>query len=208
MWQIFTGSLVLSIIHALIPNHWIPLIAIGKTERWTQRETLTASLITAFAHIASTVMIGIMVGFIGYKLSGIFNLISTLVAPLVLIIIGVIYLILDLRHSGRHHEHSHFNIKRGNKSRFAIIVSLSIAMFLSPCIELEVFYFQAGTIGWTGIFIVSVVYVLITPLLMITFVYLGLQGLNRFNWHFLEHHGRRITGVVLIVLGLLAYFLQ
>jgi putative Mn2+ efflux pump MntP len=207
MWQIFVGSVILSIIHALIPNHWLPLIAIGKAERWTQRETLSAAIITALAHIASTIIIGIVVGFIGYKLSGAFELISSIIAPSVLVLLGLIYLITDLLHAHRH-EHAHLSVNKNAKSRFAILASLSLAMFLSPCIELEAYYFQAGTLGWTGIFVVSAVYTLVTPSLMVLFVYLGTKGLSRFNWHFLEHHMRKITGIILIALGLLAYFVH
>jgi putative Mn2+ efflux pump MntP len=207
MWQIFVGSVILSIIHALIPNHWLPLIAIGKTERWTQRETLSATLITALAHIASTILIGIAVGFIGYKLSGAFELISSIIAPLVLVILGLVYIIADMLHA-QHHEHSHLSVDKNIKSRFAILVSLSLALFLSPCIELEAYYFQAGTLGWTGILIVSAVYALVTPSLMVILVFLGTKGLDKFNWHFLEHHMRKITGIILIALGLLAYFVH
>jgi nickel/cobalt exporter len=207
MWQVFAGSIILSIIHALIPNHWLPLIAIGKAERWTQRETLSATLITALAHIASTIIIGIAVGFIGYKLSGAFELISSIIAPSVLVFLGLVYIITDLLHSHRH-EHSHLSVKTNAKSRFAILASLCIAMFLSPCIELEAFYFQAGTLGWPGIVIVSTVYALVTPSLMVLLVYLGTKGLDRFNWHFLEHHMRKITGIILIALGSLAYFVH
>jgi len=207
MWQVLAGSFVLSIIHALIPNHWLPLIAIGKAEGWTQREILSATLITALAHIASTIIIGIVVGFIGYKLSGAFELISSIIAPSVLVILGLVYIITDLLHA-HHHEHDHLAVNRNAKSRFAILASLSLAMFLSPCIELEAYYFQAGTLGWTGIFVVSVVYALVTPSLMVILVYLGTKGLARFNWHFLEHHMRRFTGIILIALGLLAFFVH
>ncbi|MBN1415228.1 MAG: hypothetical protein JW973_09025 [Bacteroidales bacterium] len=207
MWQIFFGSILLSIIHALIPNHWLPLIAIGKTEQWTQKETLTAAIITAFAHIASTIIIGIAVGFIGYKLSDAFELISSIIAPLILIILGLVYIIIDLLHANRH-MHAHLSVNKNTKSRLVILASLSLAMFLSPCIELEAYYFQAGTLGWMGILIVSVVYTLITPSLMVLLVYLGMRGLDKFNWHFLEHHMRKITGIVLIALGLMAYFVH
>ncbi len=207
MWQLFIGSVALSVIHALIPNHWLPLIAIGRTEKWTRRETLSATLITALAHIASTIIIGIAVGFIGYKLSGSFELISSVIAPLVLIALGLVYVILDLRHAGRH-EHGHLSVSKNARSRFAILASLSLAMFLSPCIELEAYYFQAGTSGWIGILIVSAVYALVTPSLMVLLVYLGMKGLNRINPHFLEHHTRKITGIVLIALGLLAYLIH
>ena len=81
-------------------------------------------------------------------------------------------------------------------------------MFLTPCFEIEAYYFQAGTIGWTGIFIVSTVYLVVTLLVMLLLVYLGLKGIRTFNSNFLEHHEKGITGVVLIFLGIIAYMVK
>ncbi len=211
MYQVFIGSLVLSLIHALIPNHWIPLIAISKTEKWTQRQTLLATVITGVSHTLSTIIIGIVVGIIGYKLSSQYTFISSVAAPIILIGLGLIYIILDIRGMYHHHHHNHDHKPTGtsktDKSKWrAILTSLSIAMFLTPCFEIEAYYFQAGTIGWLGIFIVSVVYLLMTIVIMLLLVYLGIKGIQTFNSHFLEHHEKGITGIVLIALGLLAYF--
>jgi cytochrome c biogenesis protein CcdA len=210
MEQILVGSLILSIIHALIPNHWIPLIAISKTEKWTNRETLFATFITGFSHTLSTIFIGIIVGFVGIKLSQNYSYITKIAAPLILILIGIIYFVIDLRSSHHHHHHIDVNEQKlkNKKSHFAIILSLSIAMFLTPCIEIEAYYFQAATIGWLGILIVSSVYLLVTLIIMFSLVYLGLKGINKINSHYLEHHEKRITGTVLILLGLLAYFVE
>lgn len=210
MEQILVGSLILSIIHALIPNHWIPLIAISKTEKWTNRETLFATFITGFSHTLSTIFIGIIVGFVGIKLSQNYSYITKIAAPLILIIIGIIYFVIDLKSSHLHHHHFDVDEQKlkNKKSHFAIILSLSIAMFLTPCIEIEAYYFQAATIGWLGILIVSSVYLLVTLIIMFSLVYLGLKGINKINSHYLEHHEKRITGTVLILLGLLAYFVE
>src|SRR5437667_12111651 len=96
MLQILIASLLLSVIHASIPNHWLPLIAIGKAERWTHSEIMLGTVITAFAHTLSTVIIGIIVGAIGYKLASSYGIISGIVAPAILVLLGIIYLILDL----------------------------------------------------------------------------------------------------------------
>ena len=213
MYQIFIGSLVLSLIHASIPNHWIPLIALGKTEKWTQRQTLLATVITGFAHTMSTVFVGIVVGLIGYKLSARYSLISETIAPFILVGLGIVYLFLDFRGSQHHHGeegHNHYSVsvKSEKKKWIATLTSLSIAMFLTPCIEIEAYYFQAGTSGWTGIFIVSVVYTLTTVIVMLILVYLGMKGINSFKSHFLEHHEKSITGTVLIALGLLAFLVK
>jgi nickel/cobalt transporter (NicO) family protein len=209
MWQLFLGSMLLGLIHPLFPNHWIPLIAISKTEKWTNKETIFATLITGFSHTLSTIIIGIIVGFVGIKLSESYSYITRIAAPLILVIIGVIYLILDFRSS---HHHHHFEINNGSakdrKSKTAIIFSLCIGLFFSPCIEIEAYYFQAATQGWTGILLVSLVYLIMTLTIMVSLVYLGLKGVNKLNSHFLDHHEKSITGVVLILLGLLAYFVE
>jgi len=96
MWEIFSGSLILSMIHALIPNHWIPLIAISKTEKWSKKETLFATFITGFSHTFSTIIIGIIVGFVGIKLSESYHTITKIAAPVILLLLGVIYVLLDL----------------------------------------------------------------------------------------------------------------
>lgn len=210
MWEIFVGSFMLSIVHALIPNHWIPLIAISKSEKWTTKETLSATFITGTAHIFSTILIGILVGFIGHQLSSSFEFITEIIAPAILVILGAVFIFLDLHHS-HHGEHDHFKLEEKrlkNRSKNAILVSLSVAMFFSPCLELEAYYFHAGTFGWPGIFIVSSTYLIITVSLMILLVYAGLKSIARFRAHFLEHHHKLITGIILIILGILAYFLH
>jgi len=209
MWQIFLGSLLLSLIHALIPHHWIPLIAISKSEKWTTKETLFATFVTGLSHMISTIIIGIIVGFVGIKLSESYSSIMSLAAPTILLGMGIIFVLLDLRSS---HQHEHFNIDneaiKNKKSKTAIITSLSLAMFFAPCIEIEVFYFQAATFGWAGIFVVSAVYLVMTLLFLFALVYLGLKGVSKFNLHFLENHSKSFTGIILILLGLVAYFVE
>ena len=210
MYQIFIGSEILSVIHACIPNHWLPLIAVGKSEKWTQRQTLQATVITGFAHTLSTIMIGILVGLAGFKLSASYSIISETIGPAILIGLGMIYLILGFRHHNHHHEMNPVVVEPVQKqSRWlAIIASLSLAMFLTPCVEIEAFYFQAGTLGWPGIFMVSAVYVTTTVLAMLLLVFLGMKGVGTFRSGFLEHHEKQVTGAVLVLLGILALLVR
>lgn len=204
MLQIFLGSFLLSIVHASIPNHWLPLIAISKSENWSRRDTITATAIAGFSHTASTILIGMLVGLLGFKLSENFEPVIRIIAPVILIALGSIYIFM-----GKKHSHSHFQDSEritDKSSRIAIIASLSIGMFFSPCIEIEAYYFSAGLIGWSGILIISAVYLIVTMIGMLILVDLGLKGINKLNWHFLEHNERRVTGTVLILMGFLAFF--
>jgi hypothetical protein len=208
MIQLLLGSFLLSVVHAAIPNHWIPLVAISKSEKWPRSTTLTVTAISGLAHTASSIAIGLLVGLLGYKLSGEFEVVTSIVAPLILVGMGVIYLILDFR--GGHHHHHHFDqaVDKSKKSLTAIVISLSVAMFFSPCIEIEAYYFHAGTQGWMGVLAVSIVYLIVTVLGMLILVDLGLRGAKRLRSHFLEHHEKKITGIILILSGLAAYFIE
>ena len=195
---------MLSAIHASIPNHWLPLVAISKSENWSRRETLTATAIAGFAHTASTILIGIVVGILGFTLSDAYESTFRIIVPFILFGLGTLYIISGLK-SPHSHSHGTENIV-GNNSKTAIILSLSAAMFFSPCLEIEVYYLSAALYGWTGIITVSLVYLIVSILGMILLVDLGLKGAARLNWHFLEQNEKSVTGIVLIFLGILAYF--
>jgi hypothetical protein len=206
--QILLGSLLLSSIHALIPNHWIPLVAIGRSEGWTRSETLLITGITGLAHSTSTILIGVLAGLLGHGLSTRYAPVAAVVAPSVLVGLGGVYLVLDVA-ARRRHRH-HFATREGGEkaSRFSLVAPLCVAMFFSPCIEIEAYYFTAGILGWQGIVTVSLVYLVVTVLGMVVIVDLGLAGAARIRSQFLEHHEKRVTGLLLIALGALAYFLE
>jgi hypothetical protein len=206
--QILLGSLLLSAIHALIPNHWIPLVAIGRAEKWRRSETLAITAISGIAHVTSTILIGIVAGLLGHELSTRYAAVTSVVAPVILIGLGVIYLALDV--AGRRRHHHRFEVRKpGSKvSRFSLVASLCVGMFFSPCLEIEAYFFTAGTLGWPGIATVSLVYLVVTVTGMVVLVDLGLKGAARIQSHFLEHHEKAVTGLLLVALGVLAYFVE
>src|SRR3954468_14943618 len=121
MLHIILSSILLSIVHALIPNHWLPIVAISRAEKWNKATTLWATAISGIAHIASTIAIGALVGFAGYRLSSTYAWISTVVAPSILIALGIFYLAHN--YFSHHHHHNHFGNIPKNKSISAIVIS-------------------------------------------------------------------------------------
>lgn len=210
--QIIMGAFLLSIVHASIPNHWLPLVALSKSENWDEKFTMSTTALAGFAHTLSTIIIGIIVGFLGFQLSGSYSFIVSVIAPSLLVILGVIYLALSFRANRQHHRHHHSHEIHldgaKKKTTFAIITALVISMFFSPCLEIEAYFFVAGKLGWKGIIIVSAIYTIITIAGMLLLVWLGMKGVKKINSHFLEHHEKTITGILLIVLGIAGYFIS
>ena len=209
MIPILFGAVILSMIHAIMPDHWIPVVMIGKTERWSRKEIFWITALIAIPHIISTILIGIIIGIIGYTLSSTHEFVMGIAAPLILVALGLVYVSLDFK---AHNQHSHESFIKTNtlskKSKFAIILPLATALFFSPCVAIGSYFFVAGTRGWSGIFIVSAIYLIVTILGMILMVNLGLKGMGKIKWTFLEQHEKGVTGMVLVALGILIYFME
>ena len=64
MTSLLIGSLLISLLHAVIPNHWLPVLAIGRKEGWSLAETTRITFIAGMAHVLSTVIIGVLLDII------------------------------------------------------------------------------------------------------------------------------------------------
>jgi len=203
MITLIAGSLVLSFLHAIIPNHWLPILAIGKKEHWSLTETTRITFIAGLSHATSTVLIGIFLGLVGSGLSSAVESFTTYVAPSLLVALGLFYI---YQHSRHHHFHMHGHPEQVSSNR--IIFSLASAMFFSPCFEIEPYFLVAGSKGILFVLFLAVLYTTVTVTGMIVWVRLTYKGLLRLNWHSIEHNAGIITGVTLILTGILSYFIH
>ncbi len=104
MIHVSFGAVFLSIVHALMPDHWIPIVMISRTEKRSRTETSWITALIAIPHIISTILIGILIGIIGYKISSAHEFVMRVTAPLILIVIGLIYVALDFKDDSKHHH--------------------------------------------------------------------------------------------------------
>ena len=203
MYSIITGALIISLLHAVIPNHWLPVIAIGRKEQWTEREVSQVTFICALAHGLSTIIIGVVLSYLGAKLNNLTHF-TNVIAPVILISMGLLFIY-------RHHKHKHFHIDgkiKKKKSKAAIITALVIAMFFSPCMEIEAYFLLAGTqVAWL-VWFIALMYLLITTSGMVLLVRFAYKGLLKLNWHSLEHNAGIITGLTLVVTGIITFFIR
>ncbi|MBS1761550.1 MAG: hypothetical protein JSR00_01630 [Bacteroidetes bacterium] len=204
MFSILTGSIIISLLHALIPNHWLPAIAIGKKENWNLSEITNVTLISALAHGTSTILVGVVLAYLGSELDDTFTHFTEIIAPVTLIVIGLIFIY-------RHHRHKHFHISnevKRKKSKAAIISALVIAMFFSPCMEIEAYFLLAGAISKWLVAFIAVMYLTITTTGMVLLVRYAYKGILKLNWHALEHNAGIITGITLVLTGILTFFIH
>jgi putative Mn2+ efflux pump MntP len=191
------GSALLSIFHALIPSHWLPILAVSRNSGWSLLKTLRITLLIGLAHVLSTVAVGFVIAGAGVAVAETVSGFTKWVAPVILGITGLFYVY-------QHYYHHHFHLHK-TESRWGIVATLAISMFFSPCLEVEAYFLAAGPYGWGFVAQIAFVYALTSVAGMLIWMWLAFHGLRRMDWHALEHNAGLITGIVLILSGLLMW---
>jgi nickel/cobalt transporter (NicO) family protein len=199
------GSVLLSLMHAIIPNHWLPILAIARQQGWPERETLRVTFFAALAHVGGTLLIGLLLGLMGRTFTEMFEEVSSKLIPGILVLMGLFFI-------WQHHTHHHFHINetklKNVKPHARLVWSLAGMMFLSPCLEIEAFFLSAGEIGWWAVGLIALIYGITTVTGMVVWMTIALNGLQRFNWHRIEHNAGLITGIVLMLVGCVFFFVR
>jgi hypothetical protein len=206
MHSILAGAFLVSVVHAILPDHWLPMILISRAEKWSQTETLWITALVTIPHLVSTILLGVLVGLIGFRLSATYEALMEAVAPVMFILMGLVYVYRNYRVEGHHHGADISSL--GDKSKKAVVTFMATALFFSPCVPMGSYFFLVGTEGVAGLALVSLIYVVVTLGVLLLMVALGRRGVERLQWHFLEHNESLITGIVLIVLGLFVFFFE
>lgn len=204
MTSVLIGSLLISLLHAVIPNHWLPVLAIGRKEGWSLAETTRITFIAGISHVISTVAIGVLLALIGSELATHIEDFTKIIGPSILVLIGLYFV-------KQHYTHHHFHLDKRQiekKSRSAVIMALVIAMFLSPCMEIEAYFLLAGSKGWYFMALIAGMYAVITITGMLIWIRIAYIGIIKLNWHKWEHNAGIITGLVLVITGIISFFIN
>lgn len=205
MFSVIAGTVLLALVHALIPNHWLPLVAVAKAEGWKQREVTSVTFLAALAHVTGTVILGLVLGLIGKELQEEYGKIIYLVSAVLLIVFGLIYFTVNLPH---HHHSEQKDVAAFKRSKRKWILIFIVMMFLSPCLEVESLFLSAGAYGMGTVILMAVIYAIVSICGILLLVNLGYRGVNLLPAQFIEHNEKRISGAVLILVGIISFFLH
>jgi nickel/cobalt exporter len=203
MLQLLTGTLLLSLLHAAIPNHWAPILAVARAERWSLQRAVGVTLVAGMAHVLSTLVLGVALGLLGWRLAAHFSQFAGVAAPALLVFIGLGYAF-----SGPGHTHPDPRPLSRRSPRRRAVLGLAAAMFLAPCLEIQSFFLSAGTHGTSALALVMVAYLVVSVGAMTALVALTFIGFRRLNLSGLAQHERRFTGSVLVLVGVAGFFVD
>ena len=205
MYQLLFGTFLISVLHALIPSHWLPLIALAKAQEWSERETIRYTFYLGLAHVLSTVLLGILLGGILFGFQIVYDQKFFWIGPIILIASGFYFMY-------RHHTHHHFHIDDHmmdpTKTRKQILYALLAFMFLSPCLEIEAYFMNASLYGWGTLLLCVFIYAIISLFGMVIWVWIAFRSIKRINAHTWEHNAGIITCITMVLTGILAFIIH
>jgi len=205
MFSVIAGTVLLAMVHALIPNHWLPLVAVARAEQWKIRDITSITFISALAHVLGTVILGVVLGLIGKELQQKYGSTIQVASSILLIAFGLIYYTVNLPH---HHHSSQKDVVQYKRSKRKWILIFIVMMFLSPCLEVESLFLSAGAYGMGLVTLLSLIYAVVSISGIMLLVNLGYKGINLLSANFIEHNEKRISGVVLIAVGIVTFFIN
>jgi len=200
------SAITISLLHGFIPSHWLPLIALSKSRKWSNQELFKYASIASISHALGTLIIGaIIFSITHYTLSNPSQTQSFLtqnenfekMGSVVLFLLGIWFLY-------KHYKHKHFHVKIQNDSKW-IFGSIIFAMFLSPCMEIVSYFFTMAPLGWTAFFALSAGYLITTWASVLTGVFIVHKGMKRFDSHKWEHQAGIFSSLLLIISALLMW---
>ncbi|MFN3422081.1 MAG: hypothetical protein ACK40X_10205 [Armatimonadota bacterium] len=195
-----------AVVHALLPNHWLPFVAAARFHRWSSSQVLYFTLLVALAHAIVTIGLGVVVGLLGEGVAHFFHDYSAKIAGIVLLTLGAIFLSAPRLYGHRHIHHPECEHCQGS-GQVVTLTGLFVALALSPCEGLlPVFFAGAVKFGWTKALIIALASSSLTVVLLVTIVLLAHKGWNFFLPQLQEKHERLLASGLMLFLGALMLF--
>ncbi len=187
-----------ALLHAALPTHWLPFVAVGRAQGWSTRTILNVAAAAAVAHIASTAFVGVLLTLAGGAIPGLMQWLPALSAA-VLFGFGVWYLWRGIsRASALKGTAPPARARVSDATAAAGLIGMLAA---SPGEALLPVYVGAGMHGWSVVLWLTIAFLVGTVAGVVGFTGLALAGVERFQLQRLARFEGVGLGLVLIVLA-------
>ena len=196
--------------HAVLPDHWVPMATVGRTQRYSLGKVARLSGAAGAAHVLVSLVLGAVIIAVGLQFrSTIENAQDAIVGGL-LIATGVGFAAMELvghGHSHDHHDdhddHDRHDDDDHDHRRSALAVMVPFGAAASPDLTILPVFLAATTAG-VGVAIGSlVVFGAVTILTIVALTLLATAGGYQIGGAWLDRWGNAFTAAVLVVIGAL-----
>ena len=198
--------------HAILPDHWVPLAVVGRTNRYPMRRVARLSAAAGVAHVLVSMLLGAVVIVIGLQVRSSIEGAQDTIVGLLLIATGVGFAIFELTGHGHSHSHDHghgdghehaHGTESPARGRSALAVMVPFGAAASPDLTILPVFLAATTAGAATAVGSLVVFGAVTISTIVSLTLLATAGGYQIGGQWLDRWGNAITSAVLIVIGVL-----
>ena len=215
-----------AIIHALIPDHWLPFVLMARSQSWSSRRTLLLVSLAGFLHVlvsiaVAAIAMGLGAGSARYLAEN-FGRSLEFLAGILLVIFGLGYGILAHRREARAHArdaepggdveeggsalHAHGHILQPWFHRALTGGALVVVIGISPCALLVPILLAASAQGAVPLIAAGGGFAVCTIGTMVLVTFFASRGMSRMQLPFFTRYGDLISGLMIAIVGIVVIF--
>jgi nickel/cobalt transporter (NicO) family protein len=217
-----TAASATAALHALIPDHWLPFVLMGRARRWNLAKTLALAAASGVLHVVLAVMLGLLTYVLGrggaealaHRVGESLEVLSSAGLALFGFIYGAASWQRERKHHPVHpsagpaaaeeaeHPHHHGHLLEGWFKGRLTGLSLVVVIGVSPCaLAFPILLASAASLGFAGVLFVAAGFGLVTTATTLAVTLVGCLSARRLDFPFLTRYGDLISGVLIGLVG-------
>lgn len=190
-------------LHALAPDHWVPLAAVARARGWSRRQTARLTLLCGLGHVSVSAALGLLALVVGREVIEAIGRPLESAAGVLLVAFGAAYALWGLRRgAARVHGHAHGHYDHVHDPARATVGSLFLIYSLDPCVAVIPILLAAAGLGAPVAATVVLLYETATLAAMVALVLAARAGVRALSWRWLDRWPDAAAGTVIAAAGL------
>ena len=212
--------------HAILPDHWVPLAVVGRTQRYPLRRVARLSALAGIAHVLVSIVLGGIIVAVGLQFrSAVEGAQNTIIGAL-LVLTGVAFAVLELTghghshadghdhgrghdhgpgHDHDHHDHRHAGAAPGGRTRRLATIMVPFGAAASPDLTILPVFLAATAAGAFAAVGALIVFSAVTIATIIGLTLFACFGGYQVHGQWLDRWGNIFTAVVLVAIGTVVF---
>ena len=233
LWLLLGAAAVVAILHSILPDHWVPLAVVARTQRWSLFHVGRITFLAALGHVVTSLVLAGILAVIGLQFQKVVETQQGHIIGAVLVLTGLIFLIWGIvgtgpqgHHHGEGHTHTHElthdqheheqeqehdhrydkdMVKEPSIARRLAAIAIPFGVAASPDLTILPVALAASALG-----IGAVVGVLSTFAIFTIVTFVGLTVIATIAGYqvkgaWIENNANTLTSLVLIAIGVVAF---
>ena len=215
-------------LHALIPDHWLPFVLMGRARRWSTAKTLALASAGGGLHVLLAVGLGLVTFRLGkggaeavaHRIGETLEVLSSGALALFGFVYGALSWLRERRHHPAHdaadkegpsavsrHHHGHLLERwfHGDLTGLTLVLVIGV----SPCaLAFPILLASAASLGSGGVLMVATGFGLVTMATTLAITLVGSLSASKLEFPFLTRYGDLISGVLIGLVGLVLCLME